>query len=250
MDQSATTGNFSGRNLSVVMITLNEERAIAKVVNDIRQVVPDAEIVVVDSSKDRTAEIAGELGCVVIKQFPPKGYGPAMDKALTGGSREIVVTLDCDDTYPVAAINTLLDEVNKGNDLVSASRLGKRPDAMPFSNYLANCLFAWLAWFICGVHSTDVHTGMRAYRRTLINDFPYDPNGAALPVELQVGPASLGYKCSEFFIDYLPRIGESKLKKIESTVWTIKRLWRWRFFANPERASLLAARKSAAPVPR
>ena len=40
--------------LTVSMITLNEEKAIAKVVDDIRRVVPDAEILVIDSSSDRT----------------------------------------------------------------------------------------------------------------------------------------------------------------------------------------------------
>ena len=70
-----------GRAVSVVMITLNEEGAIAKVVNDIKRVLPECEIVVVDSSKDRTPEIAAELGCVVVRQFPPQGYGRAMDKA-------------------------------------------------------------------------------------------------------------------------------------------------------------------------
>ena len=68
--------------LTVSMITLNEERAVAKVVEDIRRVAPEAEIFLVDSSKDRTAEIAESLGCRVLKQFPPQGYGPAMDKAV------------------------------------------------------------------------------------------------------------------------------------------------------------------------
>src|SRR3990167_10990422 len=91
----------SGRAVSVVMITLNEEGAIEKVVKDIRRVLPEAEILVVDSSKDRTPEIAQQLGCVVVRQFPPQGYGKAMDKALTSASRQVVLTLDCDDTYPV-----------------------------------------------------------------------------------------------------------------------------------------------------
>ena len=84
--------------LTVSMITMNEEKAVAKVVGDIRRVVPDAEILVVDSSKDRTAEIAEELGCRVLKQFPPQGYGPAMDRAVREAHGEIVITLDCDDT--------------------------------------------------------------------------------------------------------------------------------------------------------
>ena len=87
--------------LTVSMITMNEEGAVAKVIADIKRVAPDAEILLVDSSKDRTAEIAQELGCRVIKQFPPQGYGPAMDRAVREASGEVVITLDCDDTYPV-----------------------------------------------------------------------------------------------------------------------------------------------------
>jgi glycosyltransferase involved in cell wall biosynthesis len=224
--------------ISVVMITLNEEAAIAKVVNDIRRVSPLAEVVVVDSSKDRTAEIATELGCKVVKQFPPKGYGPAMHQALTSASRDYIITMDCDDTYPVEAITVLFNKINEGYDLVSASRLGKRPENMPVANYIANWLFALFARIICGIECTDVHTGMRIYKKSLLENFPYQPQGLALPVELQVGPASLGYKCTEIFIDYRQRIGESTLQRFASTVWTFKRIWRWRKFFNPERDEL------------
>src|SRR5688572_28074349 len=126
------------------MITMNEEGAVAKVVRDIRSVAPDAEIFLVDSSRDRTAEIAQGLGCRVVKQFPPQGYGPAMDRAVREAAGDVVITLDCDDTYPVEAIPRMRAMVeNEGWDLVNASRLTTRPKAMPFPNYLANMLFAW-----------------------------------------------------------------------------------------------------------
>src|SRR5215210_2041783 len=108
--------------LTVSMITMNEERAVAKVIGDIRRVAPDAEILLVDSSKDRTAEIAESLGCRVIRQFPPQGYGPAMDRAVREASGEVVITLDCDDTYPVEEIPHLLSLVEQGFDLVNTTR--------------------------------------------------------------------------------------------------------------------------------
>ncbi|HEX2123282.1 MAG TPA: glycosyltransferase family 2 protein, partial [Thermoanaerobaculia bacterium] len=125
--------------LTVSMITMNEEKAVAKVVGDIRRVVPpDTEILVVDSSKDRTAEIAQELGCRVIKQFPPQGYGPAMDRAVREASGDVVITLDCDDTYPVEVIPRLVQLIDEGYDLVNTTRVQKRPKAMPFANFIAN----------------------------------------------------------------------------------------------------------------
>jgi len=214
--------------LSVVMVTLNEENAIGKVVRDIRLNVPDAEILVVDSSSDRTAEIAEDLGCRVVRQIPPRGYGPAMHTALSEARGEIVVTTDCDDTYPAEYIPFLVDKISQGFDLVSASRLEHKPAAMSLANYVANRLFAALAQLLCGVKTTDVHTGMRAYRKSMLTSIRYDPEGMALPVELLVVPMQQGYKCAELFIEYRPRIGETTLKPLEGTIWTLRRLWRLR----------------------
>jgi glycosyltransferase involved in cell wall biosynthesis len=214
--------------LSVVMLTLNEEKAIAKVVADIQGVCPAAEILVVDSSTDRTAQIAESMGCRVIRQVPPAGYGPAMHTALTQARGEIVVTIDCDDTYPVEAIPLLCTKIDAGFDLVSGSRLERRPKAMPLANFIANRLFALLGQIICGVPSTDLHTGMRAYRRKLLNEFRYEADGMALPVELFIGPFQEGFRCTEMFIEYKPRIGETTLRPLEGTIWTLRRLWRRR----------------------
>jgi len=230
----------SGQSVSVILPTMNEELAARKVISDIQHELPDAEIIVIDSSSDKTAEIAKELGCVVLKQFPSKGQDLAMIEGFKIASREIIVTLDCDDTYPVESIKPLLKLIAAGYDVASASRLGCRPKTMPFSNYVANKLLVWMAWIICGVRSTDIHTGMRAYRRDLFLKFPFCQTGrAALAVELQVGPMCTGYRCAEINITYHSRIGESKLHRLDSTFWTLKRLWRWRWFANDERKSLM-----------
>ena len=71
--------------ISVVMITLNEAHAVGKVIRDIQAAVAglDAEILLVDSSKDRTPEIAEAAGARVVRQFPPQGYGHAMARALS-----------------------------------------------------------------------------------------------------------------------------------------------------------------------
>jgi glycosyltransferase involved in cell wall biosynthesis len=214
--------------LSVVMITLNEEGSIKSVVQNIRSAVAPAEILIVDSSSDKTPELAEKLGCRVIRQFPAQGYGPALALALQEAAGDVVVTMDCDDTYPAAAIVELLSYVEQGYDIVSASRLIRKPKAMPTANYIANVIFAKLAGIICGVATTDVHTGMRAYRKSLLNAFTMEPNGMALPVELLVGPVSKGFKFKEIGIDYFERTGQSKLQPLPGTYWTLKRLWKWR----------------------
>jgi len=211
--------------LTVSMITMNEEGAVAKVVHDIRSVAPDAEILLVDSSKDRTAEIAQELGCRVIKQFPPQGYGPAMDRAVREAAGDVVITLDCDDTYPVDAIPKLMERIAEGYDLVNTTRVWKRPKAMPFANFLANRIFALGARVLHGLKTTDVHSGMRAYRKSMIDQVQWTAKGAALPVDMYVIPFRRGFRTAEIPIDYRERIGQTTLHRWSSTVWTFRRLW-------------------------
>jgi glycosyltransferase involved in cell wall biosynthesis len=214
--------------LTVSMITLNEERAVGKVVEDIRRVAHGAEIFLVDSSSDRTAEIARQLGCRVFKQFPPKGYGPAMDRAVRDAQGDVVITLDCDDTYPVDAIPRLMKLIEEGSDLVNATRLATRPKAMPFANYIANRVFAWTARLLHGIRTTDVHSGMRAYRKSMIDAVEWDANGPALPVDMLIIPYRMGFRVTEIPIEYRERIGASTLQRFKSALWTFKRLWRAR----------------------
>ncbi len=217
-------------NLTVAMITRNEEKAIGKVIGDIRRAVPEAEILVVDSSSDRTAEVAEGLGARVIKQFPPRGYGPAMDTALRSAGGKVVVTLDCDDTYPAEQIPALAGMVlEEGYDIVDGSRLGRKPAAMPWLNYFANFGFALLASVLFLRRVTDLHSGMRAYRKELIDELKYQPVGAALPVELLLRPVKLGKRLKVVFIDYKERIGQTTMRPLQSAWWTLRRILAVRF---------------------
>jgi len=216
--------------ISVAMITMNEEGAVALVIEQIKKVVPDAEILIVDSSKDRTAEIAESLGARVIKQFPPKGYGRAMELALRSAAGRVVVTLDCDNTYPAEIIPELVAAIlGGGMDIIDASRLESKPQSMPLINYLANAGFAAIASVLFVRRLTDLHSGMRAYRKTVIDELKFDAGGPALPVDLLLIPLKLGYKVGNRFISYRDRIGVSTMDPLPSAWWTLKRILRTRF---------------------
>jgi glycosyltransferase involved in cell wall biosynthesis len=215
--------------ISVAMITMNEEKAVARVIEDIREALGPRphEIVIVDSSRDATPTIAANLGARVIRQFPPQGYGRAMARALTESLGDVIVTLDCDGTYPASEIPALAAMVLSGQyDLVNASRLEHRPATMPLANYLANWLFACSAWLLVGVKSTDLHSGMRAYSHRVAREVEVDPNGPALPVDLLLKPALQGFRVHEVFIPYGERIGETTLQRWTSTLWTFRRIFR------------------------
>ncbi len=218
--------------ITVAMITMNEASSVAKVIKDIQAIVPEAEILIVDSSKDNTPMIAKACGAKVITQFPPQGYGPAMTCALRAATNEVIVTMDCDNTYPVQQIPYFASLIlDRGYDLVDGSRLQKKPRFMPWLNYLGNVLFACIASLLFLRHFTDLHSGMRAYRKSMLDQLSYQAKGAALPVELLLKPVKLGYKVCTVFIDYHERIGTSTMQPLSTVWWTLKRIIKVRLFA-------------------
>ena len=207
-------GEYGFSDVSVVMGTYNEEAAIGKVLEDIGAVSDgEARVVCVDGSEDRTPEIAREHGARVIRQ-KPQGYGVAVREAVLAADRPVVVTTDCDDTYPMEQLPDFLDRINEGYDVVSGDRLYYGAAAMPTFNRAGNHAFALLASALAGKHVHDTTTGMRAYRRSVLQEIDWTEN-TGLSAELLLRPLMRGYAVRELPIEYRERRGETKLDPIE-----------------------------------
>ncbi|WP_433630796.1 dolichyl-phosphate hexose transferase [Halomicrococcus sp. NG-SE-24] len=201
---------FTFDDVSVVMGTYNEEEAIDAVLSDVERVTDGrAEMVCVDGSTDRTPEIAREHGARVIRQ-EPEGYGVAVRAALLAAERPVVVTTDCDDTYPMEQLPAFLDAINEGYDVVSGDRLYYGAQAMPELNRWGNRAFAALASLLLGERVHDTTTGMRAYRKEVFEHISWTEN-TGLSAELLVRPLVRGYRVKEIPIAYDERLGETKL---------------------------------------
>ncbi|WP_414689323.1 dolichyl-phosphate hexose transferase [Natronomonas sp.] len=196
------------------MGTYNEEAAIGTVLTDIDRVTDGrAEVVCVDGSSDRTPEIAREHGARVIEQ-EPQGYGVAVREALLAPDRPVVVTTDCDDTYPMEQLPEFLSLINEGHDVVSGDRLYHGAETMPAFNRFGNRAFALVASVLMGRRVHDTTTGMRAYRREVVESIRWREN-TGLSAELLIRPLMRGYDVREHPIEYAERLGETKLDPIE-----------------------------------
>jgi glycosyltransferase involved in cell wall biosynthesis len=205
-----TAGEYTFDDLSVVMGTYNEEAAIGTVLSDIEAVTGGrAEVVCVDGSSDRTPKIAREHGARVIEQ-EPQGYGVAVREAILAAERPVVVTTDCDDTYPMEQLPAFLDAINEGYDVVSGDRLYHGAETMPGLNRLGNHAFALVASALMGRRVHDTTTGMRAYRREVVQKIEWTEN-TGLSAELLMRPLMRGYDVVERPIEYSERKGETKL---------------------------------------
>lgn len=210
-------------DVSVVMGTYNEAEAIATVLEDIKEASDGrASVVCVDSSDDATAEIARDHGATVIEQ-PPQGYGVALHRALEAADQPVIVTTDCDDTYPMERLPDFLAAINDGADVVSGDRLTRGARTMPGVNRLGNRLFAGLATVLCGRRVRDTTTGMRAYRREVVEAIDWTEN-TGLSAELLIRPLMRGYNVVEIPIEYRERVGETTLDPLAggaAIAWSI-----------------------------
>ncbi len=217
--------------LSVVMASMNEENAITVMVAEIRKHTKefDTEILIVDSSTDKTAEIASSLGVTVIKQ-PPQGHGLALRAAIQAASHDIVITADCDNTYPMDFIPLLLGKIIKDKyDIVSCNRLTRNlGKEMPAMNFFGNWLFAFLVRILYGLNVHDVTTGMFAMKKEVAKAIDWETN-YSFPCELILRSNRNGFRHIEVDIPYRTRIGEVTLNKWRSGKAYIRCILKYRF---------------------
>lgn len=100
-----------GKNISVVINTLNEENSIARALNAVKWA---DEIVVCDMhSEDKTVEIAKKLGAKVVFYKRTDYVEPARNFAISKVSNEWVLVLDPDEEIPDSLKDRLIEIVSR-----------------------------------------------------------------------------------------------------------------------------------------
>jgi dolichol-phosphate mannosyltransferase len=194
---------------SIIIPTKNEEEAIAKVICSIpKEIEKQAEIIVVDSSKDFTPIIAERLGAKVIK-VKKEGKGYAMKLGVKAAKGDIFIFLDGDGTDPPQYIPKLLKKLNK-YDLV----LGARNLSVKGSDKKYKALFGAYIPFVQGFFKLlgfstkgDPLAGFRAMRRDIWNALNLKTGDFLIETEMNLRAVELGLKVGEVPIPILSRGG-------------------------------------------
>lgn len=205
-----------GLNVAVIIPARNEEAALPGVIAEIPPGVSHLVIVVDNGSTDRTAEVAGGAGAVVVSE-PRAGYGYACAAGVSAASEhgaDVLVFLDGDGSCDSAQIPDLLVPIEAGHaGLVLGSRAagGIEPGAMPPHAQLGNWLVARLMGLIYGLRVTDLGP-FRAIRADLLARLGMREMTYGWPTEMMVKAARLGARVVEVPVRYrLRRGGRSKV---------------------------------------
>jgi glycosyltransferase involved in cell wall biosynthesis len=196
--------------VSVIIAALNEEAAIANVVNSVPRNLADEIIVVDNGSKDRTAAVAAAAGARVVKE-PIPGYGRAFRAGLRSVSRkcEVVVFLDGDGSDCPEMMERLVNPISEGKaDFVIGSRTqgNRESGSMNFHQVLAGYGIGVMLRILYGVRSTDMGP-FRAIRRDTLDRLGLREETYGWPLEMQMRAARGGVRTIEVPVDYRRRAG-------------------------------------------
>ena len=223
--------------LSIVIPAYNEENGIAEIANRVLAVEPDLKkagierlelLVVDDGSKDRTAEVTSSISGVSLIRHPKnKGYGAALKTGFSKASGELIGFLDADGTYPPEYFPQLCQSALNGSDLVIGSRMAGADSQMPVTRRIGNFFFANLLSILGRQKVTDSASGMRVFKREILEQIYPLPDGLNLTPVMSTRALHEGIKIEEVPIPYSERVGRSKLSVIhdgriflQSMVWT------------------------------
>lgn len=227
--------------VSIVIPAYNEEGAIAEDLAALKEELKasglDFEIVVVnDGSKDNTAAEAAKVdGIQLINHEVNRGYGAALKTGIRHARADIVVITDADGTYPPRYIPELVQDVRDGADMAVGARVGSSV-AIPTIRKPAKWLLAKLASYLAEQHIPDLNSGLRAFRRdAVMRFFNILPNGFSFTTTITLGMLTNGFRVVYRPIDYLHRVGTSKIRPIKDTYNFVVLILRTVCYFNPLR---------------
>jgi glycosyltransferase involved in cell wall biosynthesis len=169
--------------VSLVVPCLNEELTIGEFVDwcleGLAKAGVSGEVLIVDSSTDRSPEIASEHGARVIA-VPRRGLGRAYIDAIPHVRGEIAILGDCDLTYDFREIRGFIDAIRDGHDFVMGTRTKGEiePGAMPaLHRYFGSPATTLMFNLIYGTRFSDIHCGMRAVTRESLERMDLESHG-------------------------------------------------------------------------
>jgi len=204
--------------VSIVIPTLNEEQSIGLVLEGIRKQLPKAEVIVVDSSDDKTAEISSSFGAIVIKQ-DKRGYGAAIRAGLNRARGRILAFMDGDGTYDPSDLKRLIDIVGRGDaDVATGLRFSSKPVGMSTARYIGNLIVNTVFSLLFLKRIRDTQTGMKVFSRGTYLKMRLKENGMPFSTEVLTEACRKSLRITEVRIGYHNRIGISKLNMFKDGV--------------------------------
>jgi glycosyltransferase involved in cell wall biosynthesis len=168
----------------IVMPALNEEESLPATLKELREVVDDLDVLVIDDgSTDATAEVARRAGAVSAQLPFTLGVGGAVRVGLHYAQRngyDRAVVIDADGQHDPAGITALVEALDRGADMAVGSRFAAGTTEYPVGRVRRQAMrfLATIVRALTGQRFSDVTSGFRAFDRPVIEllarDYPVE----------------------------------------------------------------------------
>ena len=197
--------------LSIVIPAKNEAAGLKTLLPTLTDQMKGAEIILVDDgSTDETPQIGQEFGIKVISHRYSLGNGAAIKTGARNASGNWLVFMDGDGQHTAENIKLLMEERDKGYDMVVGARTKKSQASAARS--LGNRFYNWLATKIVGHKVEDLTSGFRIVNALKFRQFLHIlPNGFSYPTTSTMAFFRSGYSVSYVTIEAGERLGKSHL---------------------------------------
>ena len=225
--------------LSVVIPVYNEKRTLSELIYRVEAVKLEKEIIIVDdASTDGTRDLLKKYEeqerFKVIYQSKNAGKGSALRAGFDKAEGEIIIVQDADLEYNPKEYPLLVEPILDGRaDVVYGSRfLGGTHRVFFFWHYVGNKVLTTLSNMCTNLCLTDMETGYKVFRRTVLDSFILKCNRFGFEPEFTSKVARHAFRIYEVPISYSGR-GYEEGKKINwkdgvAALWFI---FRFRFFS-------------------
>jgi dolichol-phosphate mannosyltransferase len=218
--------------LSILMPVFNESQSIAAVIERVRAVALDKEIILVnDGSTDGTSDLIKKFNSdnlKVIHHLTNQGKGAAIRTALKAANGDVIVIQDADFEYDPVDLPRLMVPITEGKAAVVYGvrslesqtllmRLGNR-----FITFVTNALY--------GQSLNDVETCYKMMPRDIALSLDLECRGFDIETEITAKLLRSGYAIYEMPISYAPRYENKKLSPLDGlpTLRALLKYWRWK----------------------
>ena len=227
--------------LSVIIPTYNERENIARLVNEILEIMNDTptEVVVVDdASPDGTADIVRELAATdsrirLVARAGKQGLSGAVFAGVAASSGAFACVMDGDFSHNPEEIPQMLAKAQEGHDVVIGSRYAKGAAfvGQPLSRRAISYALNTMARILFAIRTRDVLTGYALVRREVLVTAPtrFSAGGFKWLVEvLATQPGLRVYEWPILFRDREAGASKASLKEAVTFAVLCARLFAWR----------------------